>query len=208
MADVFYVRNTRPNAVLIRVAGLKQTIERRGSREDTAALPGDWREDPVVATFLHRGILEEISKDTFMTLGSRPEDARGTPLRQRAAATDVNIPINNPEESRTPFLITDQDIRDSAKLRSPRPEFEGTVPTTQEDLDAIEAARKAVEAAVGQVNLPDSETEQLKIQVNELTSLVRELLAKQQVTEAEAPKTRKKASTGTKSTRAPARKKS
>lgn len=206
MATPLYVRNLRPNAVLVKIGGLKYTVERRGFREDTVALPPEAREDPVVSTFLQRNILEEISKETFMTLATRPENTITVgpdkkqrredvlPLVPRKAETEVNIPINNPEESRTPFLITDENIRDSGKLRSPRPEFKDSVPTTEEDIAAIEAARRAVEAAVSQVNLPEDETAQLKQQVNELTGLVRELLAKQEQNEAKpkaAPKPRK-----------------
>ena len=180
MSDVLYVRNTRPNAVLIRVGGIKYTAERRGSREDSLALPGDWRNDPIVATFLQQGVIEEISKETFMTLGSRPDGVTEIPLKERKAATEVNIPINNPEESRQPYLITEEDLRKSTPLRSPRPEFATEVPTTQEDLLKIEEARKAAEINPGQVDFPESETEQLKLQVNELSALVRELLAKQE----------------------------
>lgn len=201
---VLYVRNSRPNAVLMRVEGLKITVERRGSREDTAALPGDWRNNPQVATFLQRGILEEISKDAFMALSGRPEETfveeRGRPKRvpgptevplvQRPSDA-INIPIN-PEDHRQPTVITDETLRKSLHLRSPRPEFAGEVPTTSEDLQRIEEARKAAEANPGRVDFPEDETEQLKLQVAELTGLVQQLLAKGETAEV-TPAPKKKA---------------
>lgn len=190
-SDILYVRNRRPNAVLVRVDGIKYTVERRGSREDSAALPGAWRDDPGVAAFLHQGILEEISKDAFMALGSRPEDTivedkqgrarkvpgpTDLPLVERAA-NEINVPIN-PDDHRQPTVITDETLRKTAKLRSPNPEFAGVIPSTAEDLAAIEEARRAAEASPGQVDFEEDETAQLRKQVQELTGLVTELLAR------------------------------
>lgn len=196
-SDILYVRNRRPNAVLVRVDGIKYTVERRGSREDSAALPGAWRSDPGVSAFLHQGILEEISKDAFMALGSRPEDTivedrqgrakkvpgpTDLPLVERSA-NEVNVPIN-PDDHRQPTVITDETLRKTAYLRSPNPEFEGEIPSTEEDLAAIEEARRAAEAHPGQVDFEEDETAQLRKQVGELTGLVQQLLANQG---AEAP---------------------
>ena len=199
-SDIVYVRNNRPNAVLIRVDGIKYTVERRGSREDSAALPGDWKNKPPVSTFLMQGVLEEISKDAFMALGSRPEETiveeRGRPKRVpgptdiplvERSADDVNIPINNPEESREPYIITEADLRNTTKLRSPNPAFAGEVRSTEEDIAAIEEARRAAEASPGQVNFEEDETAQLRKQVSELTGLVHQLLANQSEAAAEAP---------------------
>jgi hypothetical protein len=205
MADILYVRNMRPNAVLIRVDGIKYTVERRGSREDSAALPAAWRDDPSVQTFLNQGILEEISKDAFMTLGSRPEDTiveeRGRPkrvpgptelqLKDKRGEDEVNIPINNPETSREPYIITEADLRRSTPDRSPQPKFADEVRSTSEDLALIEEARRAAEAHPGQVDFEEDETAQLRKQVTELSSLVQQLLARdaeKQAAEEEAPK--------------------
>lgn len=197
-SDIVYVRNKRPNAVLIRVDGIKYTVERRGSREDSAALPGDWKNKPPVSTFLMQGVLEEISKDAFMALGSRPEETiieeRGRPKRipgptdlplVERAADEVNIPINNPEESREPYIITEADLRKTANLRSPNPAFAGEIPSTEEDIAAIAEAKRLAETNPSQVDFPESETEQLKLQVQELTALVKQL-ATQQAAAAEA----------------------
>ena len=198
-SDILYVRNNRPNAVLMRVDGIKYTVERRGSREDSAALPGDWRNKPPVSTFLHQGVLEEISKDSFMALGSRPEDTiveeRGRakrvpgptdlPLVERAA-NEINIPIN-PDDHRQPTVITDENLRKTAKFRSPTPEFDGEVRSTEEDLALIEEARRAAEASPGQVNFEEDETAQLRKQVTELTGLVQQLLAGQAEVATETP---------------------
>ena len=209
MSDILYVRNRRPNAVLVRVDGIKYTVERRGSREDSAALPGAWRNDPGVSAFLHQGILEEISKDAFMALGSRPEDTivedrqgrtrkvpgpTDLPLVERAA-NEVNVPIN-PDDHRQPTVITDETLRKTAKLRSPNPEFAGEIPSTADDLAAIEEARRAAEASPGQVDFEEDETAQLRKQVQELTGLVHQLLsqgetAAQQAEEAQAPKAKR-----------------
>lgn len=213
MADILYVRNRRPNAVLIRVDGIKYTVERRGSREDSAALPAAWRDDPSVSTFLNQGVLEEISKDAFMALGSRPEDTiveeRGRPkrvpgpteipLRDKRGEDEVNIPINNPETSREPYIITEADLRKSTPFRSPDPQFAGEVRSTADDLAAIEEARRAAEANPGQVNFEEDETAQLRKQVSELTGLVQQLLAK----DAASEETPKKTTRAKKSTAAP-----
>jgi hypothetical protein len=211
--DILYIRNNRPNAVLVRVDGIKYTVERRGSREDSAALPGDWRNKPPVSTFLHQGILEEISKDAFMQLGSRPEETiveeRGRPKRipgptdlplLERAANEVNIPIN-PDDHRQPTVITDEDLRKTMKLRSPNPEFAGEVPSTAEDLKAIEEARRAAETSPGQIDFEEDETAQLRKQVQELTGLVQQLLIKEESTQVQEP-----AKKTTKAKKAPAKK--
>lgn len=220
MADILYVRNRRPNAVLIRVDGIKYTVERRGSREDSAALPAAWRDDPSVQTFLNQGVLEEISKDAFMTLGSRPEDTiveeRGRPkrvpgttelqLKDKRGEDEVNIPINNPETSREPYIITEADLRKSTPLRSPNPQFASEVPSTSDDLAAIEEARRAAETSPGQVDFEEDETAQLRKQVQELSGLVQQLVTKQAAEEDTVKEAPKKAKTAPRKRGRPAKK--
>lgn len=213
--DIIYVRNNRPNAVLVRVDGLKYTVERRGSRDDTAALPGDWRSKPPVSTFLHQGILEEISKDAYMALGMRPEDtiieergrAKKVPgvtdiaLVERSAS-EVNIPIN-PEDHRQPTVITEENLRKTAPLRSPKPEFAGEVRTTEEDIAALKEAKSQAEA---QVKIHVDENADLKDQIATLTALVQQLADNQQAQAKPAAKTAKKTTTGTAKRGRPAKK--
>ena len=216
-SDIIYVRNNRPNAVQIRVDGVRYTVERRGSREDSAALPGDWRNKPPLSTVVMQNVLEEISKDAFMALGTRPEETiveeRGRPKRVpgptdiplvERAASEVNIPINNPEFSKEPYLITEADLRNTAKLRSPNPSFDGEVPTTEDDIAAIEEARKAAEAHPGRVDFEEDETAQLRKQVQELTGLVQQLVTQKAAEDAPQVGSPKKATA--KKAAAPAKK--
>lgn len=214
--DILYVRNCRPNATLIRVGTsgtgsvpMVYTLERRGSREDTVALPGEFRNEPVVARFLHSGMIEEISKEQFLNLGVRLSSDNNYHVKERAAS-EVNVPMAD-ESSRTPTVIADADITKGAELRTPRPEFSHPIRTTEEDLAELQARREqeAAEKSPGRVDLPEGETDSLKAQVNELTLLVRQLLEEraeqakaQDVPTEKAPKARKATTTKAKSTRA------
>lgn len=138
--DVFYVRNTRPNAVLVRLGErphqTKYTVERRGSREDTTAFPKEALNDPTVARFIQSGIFEVITKEQFMSLGERNEGRSSIPLVTRKAETEVAIPMGDMETSRTPTIITDEDLTKTKDWRSPRPEFSGPILSTEQELDS------------------------------------------------------------------------
>lgn len=214
MADVVYVRNTRPNAVLLRVGrntdAVAQPLERRGSRADTTAIPADWLEDPVISQFIQRGIIEVISREDFMSLGTRGEGVPAFRLKEKGK--EVNVPILDPEVSRTPYLITDKDLEANKDLRSPSPEFDERVPSTAEEISTgVVQPRQAP----SRVKLPVSNEEKLQGEVNDLKttvaaqseqlSQVLALLQKQaesQNNQAEsepaAPKPRARKSTGTK----------
>ena len=135
-----------------------------------------------------------------MALGSRPEETiveeRGRPkrvpgptdipLKDKRGDEEVNIPINNPETSREPYIITEADLRRSTPDRSPQPKFAGEVRSTEDDLKAIEEARRAAEAHPGQLDFEEDETAQLKKQVQELTGLVQQLVTAQAAKDAES----------------------
>lgn len=137
MAEVFYVRNTRPNAVLVRLGDkphqTKYVVERRGSREDTTALPADAIDDPTVARFIQRGIFEVITKDQFMRLGERSTGRPSIPLVERSA-NQVALPMGDMNNSRTPTIIADEDIKKFAGERSPNPEFVSQPKSTEDEI--------------------------------------------------------------------------
>lgn len=156
MADVLYVRNGRPNRLIIKHAGLKYLLERRGSREDTTSLPVEAENDPVVARFLRNGYLEKISKEAWMTLNAREEDTSyALNVRQ---AKDVNVPMGH-AASQTPTVIADKDLQETAHLRTPDLQFAKTVPTDVE-LGFAPAEDEVVEV--------DEEKEALRRELEEL----------------------------------------
>lgn len=174
--EVLYIRNKRPNAVLIRYEtdGGKQvkfTVERRGSREDTIALPGELKQDPTVASFLNRGILEEISKDEFMTLGERKEGRPAFALKK--SADELNLPMSN-ADAREPFQILDKTITDSKHLRSPHPEFAERTPSTTEEI--LTGVRQPLpELKQNKSSISTTKEERLENQVADLQETVAQL---------------------------------
>lgn len=72
--DTLYVRNARPNRLVLKFNGLREVLEHRGNRKDSIALPGELREDSEIARWLRNGQLEEISKEAFLQLGRRSID--------------------------------------------------------------------------------------------------------------------------------------
>lgn len=156
MADVLYVRNGRPNRLIIKHAGLKYLLERRGSREDTASLPVEAENDPVVARFLRTGYLEKVSKEAFMTLNARDED-QSYELNVRKAK-DVEVPMGH-AASQTPTVIADKDLQDTAHLRTPDLQFAKNVST---DVELGFAQPEGEEVEV------DQEKEDLRRELDEL----------------------------------------
>jgi hypothetical protein len=193
MADLFYVRNGRPNRLIIKYAGTKFLLERRGSREDTITLPDDAKTDPVVARFLRQGFLEEISKEAFMTLASRDEDTI-LPLAVRRA-NDVTLPMGN-EQSNTPTVIADKDLAATAHLRSPNLELAKSVSTNVElgfEKPVLTEEEK-------------TENDYLREELAETRALLDELIASQANNQADANETapkvpRKRTPSAAKSTR-------
>lgn len=205
--EVLYVRNTRPNAVLVKYNDIKYTVERRGSREDTTALPADAKFDPVVASFITRGILEEISKDAFYALEARNEGRPAYALKK--GGEEVNLPMSH-AESRTPMLIADDVITQSRHLRSPHPEFAERVLSTGEEmatgvrqpLPELEKNRSSLS-----VDKVDPQIEQLTGQVAALSGLVEQLLASQAASQVQTKEPAKGATTEPKAKRTTTKKK-
>jgi hypothetical protein len=195
MEKTLYVRNNRPNAVLIRYAGQALSMDRRGSRNDTGALPADAEGDPTVAAFITRGIIEIITKEQFFALDARDESERGLPVKQRPAL-EVNIPMNDANASREPYIITQKDLDANKGARSPQPTFAGPVPTTDEDIARIVEAAKAVTEASA---TPVSETDELRAKVDALTALVTQLVESQKPVKKAAPRQRQTSTAAKKS---------
>lgn len=213
MSAVLYIRNTRPNAVLIRyVVGdktMKYTVERRGSREDTTVLPLEAKDDPVVAGLINRGIIEEISKEAFYALDARKEGRPAYALAKKGE--QVNLPIS-PEDSRTPMVIADKTLDDSKFLRTPRPEFAERVPSTSEELatgirQPLPELKKAISSLESKEEKLETQVADLTTQVQQLANLLEQQMKQQYESQAQAVPTevstpRKRPATGTKTTRA------
>lgn len=203
MTEVLYVRNTRPNAVLVKHNGIKYTVERRGSREDTVTLPADAKDDPTVANFLQKGILEEISKEAFMRLGERSEGRAAFALKK--SGEEVNLPHSG-ETAREPFVLADKVIDESKYLRTPRPEFAERVPSTAEELAT--GIRNTLPELQRNLSSLSTKEERLETQVSDLTSQVAALskLVEQQMAliqqQSEAENTVKEEETAPKKVRA------
>lgn len=135
--DTIYLRNNRPNRVVLQYAGLRVVLERRGSREDTASFPADALSDPTIARWLRADRVEQISKEQFLDLSARTdafdpnyrsvehrEDGRVKRSLEPALVSDVNdveIPMS-PDSSTTPTIIdTDRIDKD---LLTPRVNYQ------------------------------------------------------------------------------------
>ena len=201
MAGQLFVRNMRPNATRVKFAGVAQTLTRRGTREDTTALPAEAANDPIISRFIRQGILEKLSKEAFMALGERTEDTRIPTRSHRDVAEEVAVQMN-PEDSREPFLITDESMAASKHLRSPNIEFAKPVEETDVELGFKPRPvdpELATEVDTLRARLAEAEAELAEAkQANTGTG----------ETETTPPKARKRTESGTKSTRARSRKKS
>lgn len=107
--DTIYVRNLRPNRVVLLHAGLRVILERRGSREDTTSLPSEALNEPTIARWLRAGMIEQISKEDFLDLASRTDafDPNFRSPDEPELVSNVRskaIPMS-PEKSETPFVI-------------------------------------------------------------------------------------------------------
>lgn len=196
MAEVLYVRNGRPNRVILKLNGIKYLLERRGTREDTAALPIEAETDPIVARFIRAGYLERIDKTAFMELAARLDGDAATRLENELpvktiTAKEVAVPMAAPD-SPTPTIIADKDLAASVKVRSPRLDHEKFVSTN------VELGFEKSEEVVAE----DDEKEQLKNELELLKAQIALLTEKAAEKETEKPKTRKRASSTAKSTRA------
>jgi len=113
MDDTLFVRNNRPNRVILKLNGLRHILERRGTREDSVALPLDQaNRDPVIQRWLKEGRLEEISRDQFMNLASAEVKATGASGREGFnvhSPTDYTVPMESETQSRTPYVVHYED---------------------------------------------------------------------------------------------------
>lgn len=115
MADTVYLRNMRPNRVVLQHAGLRVVLERRGSREDSVSLPAEALNESTIARWLRASMIEEITKDSFLELAARTDaydpNYRSVeePATQAFSRKGEGVPMAH-ENSATPTVI------DTAKL--------------------------------------------------------------------------------------------
>lgn len=121
--DVKFIRNLRPNGVNIRVAGLKLHLNRRGAVADSIAVPLTAFADRGFQANFARGVIEEISKDTFLSLAQRIEDEpqgtiRPRPVRYQIDPENPTIKTFLPEfmSPKLDLLVTSDSDADAAKL--------------------------------------------------------------------------------------------
>lgn len=136
MADTVYLRNNRPNRVVLTHAGLRVVLERRGSREDSVSFPAASLQDATTARWLRAGIIEQISKDAFLDLAARI-DAYDPNVRSENEPTivsdirDRDLPLI--DDKTTPNIIDTDKI--DRTLLSPSIEWETPPdPTPNSDL--------------------------------------------------------------------------
>lgn len=143
--NTFYVRNWRPNRIVFKYTGLKYILERRGSREDTTALPLDAKSDPVIARWMKIGVLEEISRDNFVELASRVKDGPFGALTSKAR--QVDIPIEKGTEPRPTTISYDLIDSEEWKREYLSPSINFTTPplSTEEELAKLRAEAEVEE---------------------------------------------------------------
>jgi hypothetical protein len=122
--DTFFVRNRRPNRVVIKYADLRVALERNGAREDSVALPAEARNEPSIARWLRQGILEEISKNAYLEL--QASLAAFDPNHRSEDEPDLVSDVNAVElpllaDPRTPNVVDLKKM--DPKLLSPRLQY-------------------------------------------------------------------------------------
>jgi hypothetical protein len=127
-----YLRNLRPNRVILKYAGLREVLERRGAREDTTSLPAEARNEPLIARWLRAGMIEEISKEDFLELAASgdlfdPQNRSEDEPKLKNTVRDPRVPQvpMAHDNSATPTVIDTDKI--DKKLLSPQVEW-ATVP--------------------------------------------------------------------------------
>jgi hypothetical protein len=137
MSKFLYVRNQRPNRLVVRYADLRIVLERRGSREDATALPEEARQDRTISRWFTDGKLEEITQDQFESLKGRLEDEPMAPLKHKAV--EVNLPMNPPAHV-TPTLIDADNAELKEEFMSPHLEFADPPKPTDSANELVEEA--------------------------------------------------------------------
>jgi hypothetical protein len=134
--STLYLRNRRPNRVVLNYAGSRFVLERRGSREDSVSLPADAAKDTTISRWLKQGILEKISKDSFMRLGARTVDTPTAQFIKRPVRDqrrrDLTLHPADGDTTRSLSQIKDSEVSKSA---TPNLEWAGDLMTTEEELD-------------------------------------------------------------------------
>lgn len=139
MADnenTLYIRNRRPNGVAFTYAGNRIPLKHRGHREDSWALPAEAENDPTISRWLKQGIIEKISRDSFMRLGSRTVDLLPNEFLQshkvRGKSGGVTMISADADTTRSLTQLGDKDVREYA---NPQPKWAGDLMSTEQELD-------------------------------------------------------------------------
>src|SRR4051812_9798576 len=141
-----YLRNKRPNTVVLRYGELRIPLAHRGglgkdlrnSPGDSCALPADALNDPVITRWLQNGTLEKISKDAYMKLGQRTVDVLPNEYLKRPVRNgrETELPMRKADADTTGSLsvVHDTDVARVVKgtLRS---EWAGDLMSTDEEID-------------------------------------------------------------------------
>jgi hypothetical protein len=147
MKMTVYVRNWRPNQLIFKHAGIKITLNRRGTRDDNVALPDEALSNTDVARFLRNGKLEQISEEAFQNLASRSEDET-MPAISKKKIERLVISKEPPKDSPLtsyPFVAQELEAR---QVRSPELEWETPPEPSQPEF------KKAVNESEPQTNDP------------------------------------------------------
>jgi hypothetical protein len=135
-----YVRNARPNRVVIKFAGNRYVLERRGSREDSTALPVEAANDTVVRRWLENKVLEKVSQDDFMQLAARTVDTEPrfflkTAVRTKGTVGTLGL---NPAEADATRSLTQINDKDVIVAADPRLQWAGELMSTKEELAQLD----------------------------------------------------------------------
>lgn len=152
MAEEIYVRNGRPNTVVVKYGDLRIPLAHRGglgrdlreSPGDSCALPGDAATDPTISRWLKNGTLEKISKEAYLSLRARnvevlPNKYLAQSVRSpRGGAVPMDAAEADTTKTRT--YVADANVHKS--VREARPEWAGELMTTEEELEEMEIERQ------------------------------------------------------------------
>jgi hypothetical protein len=137
--DTLYVRNGRPNILVIHFDGNRIPLGRRGARDDSTSLRGEAANDPTISRFLKQGLLEKISRDSFMKLGARQIDIEPNQFLKRQVrdgrTADVIMHPAEADTTRSASTLRDVDIR---KAATPKLEWSGDLMSTEEELEEMD----------------------------------------------------------------------
>lgn len=134
-----YLRNGRPNGLVIKYAGNRFNLRHRGHREDSIALPEEALTDRDIARWVKQGVLEKISKDSFLELGRRQVDTLPNEFLQRKIRnTPKGELAMHPADADTTRSLTQIKDTDIIKVADPAPKWAGDLMSTAEELETME----------------------------------------------------------------------